>query len=235
MPEPISQAAPAELVTPTSAQVPETATEPVSPQEEPPKEAPPTLEDYRKIAREEATKIAQSQVAKGETRIQKMIQEKFKALDQTKDTLGLSAEQVTQAKQKIVTDVYASQEEEPPETNQPTSPVSDVDQAIQYMNAQIANVYTEVGTSVSKSDPEFKALQTTVDAAWNDPNGLVKILLAAQKAAEIKAARLQKNSQGAAARVVGGGERTITTPKLSPSDKISQGLKGKFTQGPPPK
>src|SRR5689334_22701689 len=104
MPEPTSQAAQPEPVTPAGAQVPEFAPETGStPAAEPQTEQKPlTLEDYRKIAREEATRIAQSQVAKGESRIQKQIQEKFDALEKTKTTLKLSDDQVKQAKQDIV-------------------------------------------------------------------------------------------------------------------------------------
>lgn len=234
MPTDNSQATPPELVTPTGVEVPETAAQEASTQPEPQTETPLTPELVRQMAREEATRIAQSQVAKGENRIQKLIQEKFTALDKTKETLGLSPEQVTQAKQKIVTEAYSSTEEETQETTPPTSPAN-VEQAIQYMNAQITNVFDEVGTSVTKADPEFKDLQKVVDESWNDQKGLAKILLATQRAATAKAARLQRNSQGAAARVVGGsGERTQTNPRMSSSDKISKGLKGPYNQGPPP-
>lgn len=203
-----SQAAPQEPVTPSSAQgsEPITPTQ-VNPPTEPQTETPPTLEDYRKIAREEATRIAQSQVAKGETRIQKLITDKFAALEQTKDTLGLSADQVAQAKQKIVTEAYSSPPSGEPPTTQAEPPASsDADQAIQFMNAQIANVFEEVGTSVIKSDPEFAEIQKVVDASWNDPKGLSKILLAANKAATTKAARLQSQQGTAAARITAGGQ-----------------------------
>jgi hypothetical protein len=208
MPEPTSQAAPQEPVTPASAEVPEFAPEtPGSTQPEPQTDTKPiTPELIRQLAREEATRIAQSQVAKGENRIQKLIQDKFSALDKTKETLGLTADQVAQAKQKIVAEAYSPEEEEPP-TPQPTtpSPNADADQAIQFMNAQIKIAFDRVGTAVTKADPEFAELQKTINEAWLDPNGLTTIVLAAQSLANAKANRLRTNQQTAAGRVIGGG------------------------------
>jgi hypothetical protein len=209
MPEPTSQAAQPEPVTPEGAQVPEfTPTQGGTQPQEPQKETPLTTEQIaaiEKIADQRATRIAQSQVAKGETRIQRLIQDKFTALETTRGTLGLSEEQVAQAKQKIVTEAYSSTEEPP--TAQAAPPASpDTDEAIQFMNAQIANVFDEVGTSITKSDPEFAELQKVIDASWSDPKGLTKILRAADKAATTKAARLQSQQQTAAARVTTGGQ-----------------------------
>jgi peptide deformylase len=237
MPDDISQAAPAEPVTPQATIVPEPTQQP-SAQPEQQTEKPLTLEDYKKIARDEALKIAQSQVAKGENRIQKFIKDKFDALEQTKGALGLSDEQVAQARQKIVADAYSSKEE-PAQPAAPTEPQagSDVDEAISYMNAQIQATFGEVGTTVTKDDPEFKELQDKVNAAWNDPNGLAKILLAAQKAATTKAARLQAQQQTVAARVIGGGGGGTTnlTSNLTPEQKISQGIQNvQWQQGQTP-
>lgn len=207
MPEPISPAALPEPVTPTSVETPEITPSPeVSSQPEPQTETPLTPEQVaaiEKIADQRAFRIAQSQVAKGENRIQKLIQDKFAALDQTKGALGLSDEQVAQARQKIVADVYSATEEPPTSTPPPTEP--SVDELIQFMNAQIKSVFDDIGTAVTKADPEFADLQKAVDASWNDPNGMTKIIRAADKAATAKAARLQKQNQNAAARVVGGG------------------------------
>ena len=206
MPEETSKATPPEQVTPTGAQVPESTTSEVSTQAEPQTEQKPlTLEDVQRVAREEATRIAQSQVAKGENRIEKRIQEQLAALNASKGVLGLSDQQIEQAKQKIVTEAYTTPE---PQTETPTSEPGakpDVDQAIQYMNAEIENVFAEVGTSVTSADPEFKDLQAVIDAAWNDSKGLVKILRAADKAATAKAGRLQASKETAPARVVSSG------------------------------
>jgi hypothetical protein len=207
MPEPTSQATPQEPVIPASVEVPEFTPETGStPQTEPPTEQKPlTLDDYRRIAREEATRIAQSQVAKGESRIQKQIQERFAALEQTKSALSLSDQQVAEAKQKIVAEAYSPPAEEPP-TNPPQSQAqADID-PVQYMNAQIGKTFAKAGQSVTRSDPEFQALQDTINKAWTDPDGLTTIILAAHEAATAKAARLQRTTQTAAGRIIGGGQ-----------------------------
>jgi hypothetical protein len=211
MPEEISQAAQTGAVQPAGAQVPEPTTAQVSTQTEPrTEEKPLTIDEMRRIAVEEATRIAQSQVAKGENRIEKRIQEQVAALKLNAGVLGLSEEQVTQAKQKIVTEAYTA---EPPQAGAPTSDPNaapDVERAIQFMNAEIGNVFAEVGTSVTSADPEFKELQGTIDRAWNDPKGLTKILLAASKAASAKAGRIASQQENAQARVVSGGGESTT-------------------------
>lgn len=209
MPDVTPQAVPVELVAPQGTKVPE-STPQGNTQPELQKDVPLTLETVRQLAREEATRIAQSQVAKGENRINQRIQEQFAALNLNKSALGLTDEQVTQAKQRIVTDAYTA--EDVPQTSAPSTP--DVDQAIQYLNAEIGNVFAEVGTTVTPADPEFKNLQATVDAAWNDPRGLTKILIAANQAANAKAQRVAALQENATARVVsgGGGQPSTGTP-----------------------
>lgn len=225
MPIENSQAATPELVTPQAAQVPEQAPN-TSAQTEPQTEEPINREVVEQIAREVATRIAQSQVAKGENRINEVIQNKFKALEESKGALNLSDDQVAQARQKIVVDAYSAVEETP--TNVPAqSP--DVDQAIQFMNAEIGNVFAEIGTSVTKADPEFADLQKAVNDSWNDPRGLVKILRAAEKAATAKAERTAKQQENAQARVVsGGGEATTggVSAGATGRELLSQAYKG---------
>jgi len=208
MSEPTSQAAPQEPVTPESAQVPEftpeaTGSTPAEPQTE---QKPLTLEDYRRIAREEATKISQSQVAKGESRIRKEIQAKFDALEQTRSTLQLSDDQVAQAKQKIVAEAYSSKDEEPPTEQQQTDVETETDDPIHYMNTQLKIVFDNAGQLITRTDPEFGELQQTINQAWTDPNGLTTILLAANRLANAKATRLRAREHTAAGRVVGGGQ-----------------------------
>lgn len=187
--------------------VPGTATEQVSAQQvqqtEPP--VPLTIEDVQR----EATRIAQSMVAKGENRINQSIREQIDALNKSKDILGLTPQQVDQARQKIVTEAYtaAAQPEQPAE-----QPVNLPDPN-QFLDAQLKVVYQEVGTTIEASDPEAAGLQATIEAVFNDPNGLTKILFAAQKAAAAKATRLQQRQETAGARVVsGGGQQTTTDP-----------------------
>lgn len=173
-----------------------------SPPQEPTQEQPLTVEDYRKIAREEASRIAQSQVAKGENRINQRIQEQFKALNVNREVLGLSDDQVTQAQQKIVTEAYSAEAKGP----EAQMPAPEVDKAIQYMNDRIDEVFQVVGTSVESGDPEFPKLQKVIDDSWNDPQGLTKITLAAREFATEKAARVASQKDAASARVMSGGD-----------------------------
>lgn len=165
-----------------------------------------TREDILNLVRTEATRIAQSQVNKGESRIQKQIQEKFAALEMAKGPLNLSPEAIEQAKQKIVTDAYNSPQEETQtkqETQQPPAPGFDA--AVQFMNAQIGIVFQQANQTVKPGDPEFTALQKAIDDNFSDDNGLAKILVAADRAAQAKTIRLQKQQSTAAGRVLGGG------------------------------
>jgi hypothetical protein len=201
----ISQASPTGQVIPTGEQVQGQATEQVSPQAEPQTENKPlTRDEVQELIRSEATRIAQSQVAKGENRIQKVIQEKLAALNTSKDVLGLTDEQVQHAQQKIVTEAYTAPESQAETPTSVPQPAADVDRAIQYMNAKIDNVFAKVGTSVTSADPEFKDLQEAIRNAWNDPNGDVEILLAANRVASAKATRLKAQTENASARLVGG-------------------------------
>jgi hypothetical protein len=221
-----SQAVPEELVTPTGAQDPGTAPAEGSTQPDPQTEKPLTLEMVRQLAREEATRIAQSQVAKGENRIQKVIKERFDALEKTKSALGLSDDQVAQARQKIMTEAYSSPDDAQP--NQQTTPSDqpadpNVDQAIQYLTRQVHNVFARVGQTVTRSDPEYAALQKAVDDNWTNPEGLTDILLAARDAAAAKTARLQTQQQTAAGRVTAAGPTPSSGQAQQPAgNTISQ-------------
>jgi hypothetical protein len=201
MPNENSQAAPEEQVTTQGAQVPGQTTEQVSTPAEPQKERTLTLEDVQR----EATRIAQSLVAKGENRINQRIQEQFSALEMSKKALGLSDEQVAQAKQKIVTDAFTASEPETTGEQPGNPPAVSVDQAIQYLNDQITAVFDVEGTTVNPSDPESKIIQEAMDRSWNDRNGLAIILGAARKAATTKAQREASQKETAASRVISGG------------------------------
>lgn len=207
----ISQAEPAEVITP-EAEVQETATDEVSAQTEPQTEKPLTADDYRRIAHEEATKVAQSQVAKGENRINQRIQEKFSALEESKGVLKLSEEQVQQARRDIVTDAYVEPDAQTPAGAPPAN-----GNPIQVLNSYLGAVFEEVGVAVTANDPEFKKLQDAIDEAWtiDGPQGLVKVQRAAIKAAESKLARLEAQRKNAAARVAGGGEGSTSDNNIS--------------------
>ena len=209
MPDEISHAAPTEEIAP-EAEVQETTTEEVSPPAEPPKEKPLTTDDYRQIAREEAMRIAQSQMAKGENRINQRIQERFEALEANKGVLKLTEEQVTTAQQQIINEEQMNAFKTKANGQQASSPETapSEDQFRQNVSAvytEINAVIADVGVELSESDPEFKIL----DKALSDPNGsYAKTILAASKAAETKAARTKAQKENANARVTGGGGTT---------------------------
>ena len=78
----------------------------------------------------------------------------------------------------------------------------------------LADVFAEAGATVTPNDPEWKDLQAVMDKTWNDPQGLPKVLVAATKAANIKAARTAAMQETAAARVGGGGSQQSTGSAL---------------------
>lgn len=130
----------------------------------------------------------------------------------------------------------AKYDEEPEPGPAPASAVPIApEQADQFLTKQISIVFGKAGSIVTKADPEFAKLQKAIDDNYSNPDGLPIILLAAHEAALTKVARLQNHNKTAAARVVGGGERTATTPKLSAKEKISKGLQASFAKMPPPR
>jgi len=90
---------------------------------------------------------------------------------------------------------------------QPTATPSPVDKFL-------ADVFAEAGATVTPNDPEWKDLQVVMDKTWNDPQGLPKVLVAATKAANAKAARTAAMQETAAARVGGGGSQQSTGSAL---------------------
>ncbi len=203
MTDKITPAAPAEEVaTPPEQTPPLTPSTPVEAAPEKQQEEPKyvTMESLEKFGDTLVKRIGQSSRDR-----EKAIMQEVGALRKSLTAAGIqpTAEQET----KLRETVEAKYDDQPGNSEEPEEEPSEVtvDEAIQYMNAQIADVFGEVGTTVTKSDPEFKDLQAAVDASWSDPKGLVKILRAADKAATAKVARLQKQNQNPAARVTGGG------------------------------
>ena len=201
MPDVISQAAPEEEITP-EAEGTEQEEAPV-----PQTEKPLTAEDYRQIAREEAMRIAQSQVAKGENRINQQIAERFAALEVNKSVLKLTDEQVQAAQDQIIREeqvnAYAPKEAQ---ANGPqASPNEIVNRQVEFVYSQIGATFEEVGTAVTPNDAEWK----TIESALNDPKGsLARTLRATNQAAEAKAARVAAQQKKAPARVTStGGEQ----------------------------
>lgn len=165
-----------------------------------------TPELVRQIARAEAANIANAQVQKGEARITKKIQEQISALQQTAQVIGLTTEQVENAKQRIISGAYEPEKVTETQVNVPQQGAQPMDQAVQYMNEQLSQVFKEAGQAITRADPEYPALQQAIDANFYDPQGLVRIIRAADKAAQLKAARVSTNSEFSQARVLGSGD-----------------------------
>jgi len=169
---------------------------------EPQKETPLTLDQIRAIVREEATSIAQSQVAKGENRIQRYIQQQLTAIQQTKDLFGLSEQQVREAQDKVIRDAYTQQTE----AGQPTAQQHQqqpemhpaIEAALSLMEAQ--------GIIVEEGDPEFESIRPLLQA------GDYRNLIATTKQAMAqKTLRLQSRKGKATVRAPGGAGGTPET------------------------
>lgn len=175
-----------------------------SPEAEQAQEAKPlTIADVERIAEEKATRIAQSMVDKAEHRISKKAQEQIAAIDLTRQSLGLTDEQVEQAKQKVIyQDLTSPRQQEQASTPPPAQQVqaqTEVDPVI----AETLDVFKAEGVTIEVGDPEYKPL----DAILKDPNGNIhqyrKELF---KQIEVKRARVAANQQQAPARVISGGQ-----------------------------
>lgn len=173
---------------------------------------PMTLEQYREIAREEATRAAQSLVDKAEHRISRRAQEQINALELTKGTLGLSDEDVTKARQQIVLNDLSTKPAEPssPATQTQTSAQTETDPVI----AETLEVFKQEGITIETSDPEYKPL----DAILRDPNGNIhKYRRELFRQIEAKRVRVATNAQQAAARVISGGQNQTGEAKPNAS------------------
>lgn len=171
-----------------------------SAQQEPQQVETPNLEEQRirQIAQEEATRIAQSQVAKGENRINARIQQQLQALEQTKGVLKLTDDQVAEARKNIVTDAFTSEPEQPATDQQPEPELHPL--------AQVAfPIFDEVGVRVEDGDPEFNTLKPYLMDPAPTPAKLAKFVQATYAAAAAKNERLASNKEKASLRVPGGG------------------------------
>lgn len=205
------------------------AAEAGSPQPQAQKETPQetlTAEDYRKIAREEAMRVAQSQMAKSENRINQRIAERFAALDQNKGLLKLSDEQVQQAQKDIIAEeqmkAFTPQPSQPGK-GAPQTETPETDDPAVIQSSMLARAFELAGgTEVTPQDAEWKKL----DAAWNDPNGNADLyILTAIDASREKKARLEAQAKKAPARTVNAAGGTNSKPNLTAEEKISKGIK----------
>jgi len=121
----------------------------------------------------------------------------------------LDAEQEANLRDQITDEIdnaEGQQPAEPREVQQPAGP-SPVDQFL-------AGIWAEAGATVTPNDPEWAALKKVMDDNFDNPQGLTKVLLAANKAAQDKQKRTADMQETAAARVGGGdGTKAGTVPE----------------------
>jgi hypothetical protein len=196
VPEPITPQEPPS--TPTLP--PESGTTPENQQEEPKYV---TLESLEKFGDTLVKRMSQSSRDR-----EKAIKTEVGSLRKSLEAAGITPTAEQEAKLRAT--VEAKLDEEPAEPEHAPASAAPIvpEQADQFLTKQISVVFGKVGTTVTKADPEFAKLQKAIDDGYNDPNGLTNILLTAHEVATAKAARLQNQSQTAAARVVGGGHQS---------------------------
>ena len=190
--------------------------EPLGAPEQAVENKPLTIADVERIAEEKATRIAQSMVDKAEHRISKKAQDQIAAIDTSRQALGLSDEQVTQAKQRVIFDDLtakptAEQASPAPQTQTTQAQTEPVHPAV----AALWEIFADEGEEVVEADPEWKE---HIEKVWNDPNGTLPALRkAAYKATEAKRQRKATNQQQAPARVISGGQSQTDSAPPNPS------------------
>ncbi len=190
--------------------------EPITPQAQPSAEPPAQPAETPKEQQEQPKVVTMKELEEfGNTLVKRMsqssrdrekaIKQEVGALRKSLEAAGIqpTAEQEAKLRENVEAKLEASEEQDEAPTDAPRNAA--VDQAIQYMNAEIAEIFDLAGVAIGKSDPEFVTLQKAVDENWKDPDGLKKIKRVAYDQARAKAERLQKQTSTAAARVVGGG------------------------------
>ena len=204
---------------PASAQ-PQTAsaTEPQSQEQKP-------LDEARviELATQIASRTAQSLVDKAEYRISQKAQAQIHALELNRSTLGLSDQQVQDAKQKIVMDDLTATQQGA-QASQPAElegqPQADSVTEAQYIQGLFKG--TESGTEVTPNDPEWTEWQKVYQDNFNDPSmqAASRVILATNKAAAAKAQRLKTNTDTAAARVMQGGGGLQGQPQAKSASEL---------------
>jgi hypothetical protein len=159
-----------------------------------------TLDEVRKIIREEVSPIIQSQVAKSENRTERRIQERFQQLEQNKGVLKLSDEDVVNARKAIIEEETMKAYEQPGQQGKPTQPTAsdNGDDQVQFMS-RVDAVFAKEGARLTPQ--ELAALPE-----WQDPNGdPIDTLIAITSAAREKAAKQKSFKETAKGRVTQGG------------------------------
>lgn len=162
-----------------------------------------TAAEIERLVEEKATRIAQSMVDKAESRISKKAQEQIAAIELTRGTLGLTDEQVEQAKAKVIYTDLASpkpmEQASPTPTAQKVQPQEQLDPVI----AETLETFKSEGVTIEPTDPEWKPL----DAILKDPNGNIhQYRKELYRQIENKRQRQTANQEKAPARVVSGGQ-----------------------------
>ena len=188
--------------------------EPLAPPEQPTETKPLTIADVERIAEEKATRIAQSMVDKAENRISRKAQEQIAAIDTSRQALGLSDEQVQQAKQRVIFDDLTAkptaEQASPAPQTQTNQPAAEIDPVIQ----ETLDVFKAEGVTIDTSDPEYK----TLEAILRDPNGnIYQYRKALYTQIEAKRSRVAAAQVTAPARVLSGGQQTTGEANLSGS------------------
>jgi hypothetical protein len=204
-------------------EVAETTPDQGSTQAQPQTEAKPlTAEDFRQIAREEAMRVAQSQTAKSENRINQRIAERFAALDTNKGVLNLTDDQVKQAQKAIIEDEQMNAFAKPTpqaQSGQAQPPSTEPFDPGQFIETLKTNAFKLAGgTEVTPNDKEWAGMQAILD----DPNGNPDLfVLASIDASRAKAQRLQAQQKKAPGRLAGAAGAATAVQGYDPTKPAS--------------
>ena len=171
--------------------------EPSAPQEQAQESKPLTEADFRRIAREEATRTAQSLVDKASYRLSREAQDRIEALRMSWKDAGLTEEQA-QAK---INQIAMSDLTSKPQPSQASEEAPDFEPSGNPAADLVASIFDETAVAIGPDDPEYKDIM----AAWNDPKGsMPKLAHAAYLAVEAKKNRTQAQNNSAPLRTPGG-------------------------------
>lgn len=176
---------------------------------------------FREIAREEATRAAQSFTDKLSERMNKTIRERFDGLERNKQVLGLSDEQVEAAKRKIVEEERDSavmgqvRGDQANVANPLTTPPNGVGgiqpggQGVHPMIATALQLMSDEQVMIEDSDPEFGKYLKPLLGGQEIGNGF---LAAAVRAVDAKKARLAAQKENATVRTAGSADGRVVSP-----------------------
>lgn len=167
-----------------------------------------TVDQLSQVADQIVSRIKQSDKHRSER-----INSEIAAIRQRLDGTGVSLapEQELKLREKISEEI-----DNPPDQTQTMDAGQASPQPVDQLIAKfVGDVFSEVGTQVTVTDPEWKDLQAVIDATYNDPKGAIKVTRAAIDAANKKAQRLNSNAGNPAAAIGAGGANPSGTPSAS--------------------